>query len=616
MDLRPKLREFLRDAKPGARLPSAHELARRWKASRFSLNRAVAQLIVEGAIERQGYKLFPCNPVAPSRVASEAPFRLYIVAMVGFQEKWFRRNLESRNCAADYNFYSDPMEAWPLFERTLHAHCEGAYLSLEETVRPPHAGRLLDKLLERNIPVVYEHLPGRCCQVMGYSLASTRRAAVRQLADAGHQRVIVPLFSAESMAPVLVWSPRGASAFEEFGIEGVGKLMGRAPTARQYLRFLSESLAGRNRATALLCIEPEMAAGFCDAARKLGIGVPGDLSIVCTGESLSLTRQSTPASAWWLNPERECSLAVDLLVGQIRQMRATGKLPPPEVLRVEPTFFDRGTISQAPNTPSARQPAPREESGTDAPWHTDLPTRRRQVAEINHEPYPKASKARNEDWEPLDLHAVFNRQFAHEHGWVSDLPLLHMPRGRRVIHGVPFMIAGGAFSEKCDCLVLRSAHAHTGSKHPLPGEVTVKVGCRARAVYILHGCGWSQKPGPFASYEFRLAGGTAHRKLVVSYGTNTSGKDVIGGRSANIQDWWPWPNRPQFRSAHARRYVVTDGGDPLLYERYLYTLEWLNPHPDRPVESVVIRSDPKADATLGVLAITAQIAPPLEPINH
>ena len=49
---------------------------------------------------------------------------------------------------------------------------------------------------------------------------------------------------------------------------------------------------------------------------------------------------------------------------------------------------------------------------------------------------------------------------------------------------------------------------------------------------------------------------------------------------------------------------MTDGGDPFLYERYLYTLEWINPHPDETIKSLVIRSDPKAEATLGVLAAT------------
>jgi len=86
--------------------------------------------------------------------------------------------------------------------------------------------------------------------------------------------------------------------------------------------------------------------------------------------------------------------------------------------------------------------------------------------------------------------------------------------------------------------------------------------------------------------------------------SRSTGRARIRG---NIQDWWPSPAFAQFESARARHYVVTDNGDPILYERYLYTLEWINPHPGKTIGSLVIRSDPEAEATLGVLAITLQV---------
>ena len=205
----------------------------------------------------------------------------------------------------------------------------------------------------------------------------------------------------------------------------------------------------------------------------------------------------------------------------------------------------------------------------------------------------------------LDPGPVFNRQFAHEHGWTGEHPLANMPRGRQKIHGVPFHIAGGTFSEKSDCLVMRSIRARTGGGKPLPERVTIPVGRKARAVYVLHGCGYAERPGAFAWYEFHFANGKILKVPVVSRGSDpapgASGKKI---RGANIQDWWPGPVRPQFQARHARKYVVTDNGNPLSYERYLYTLEWVNPDSGNRLKSIVIRSDPGAEATLGVLAIT------------
>jgi hypothetical protein len=54
--------------------------------------------------------------------------------------------------------------------------------------------------------------------------------------------------------------------------------------------------------------------------------------------------------------------------------------------------------------------------------------------------------------------------------------------------------------------------------------------------------------------------------------------------------------------------VVTADGDPFEYERYLYTLEWENPHPKHALQEIRISSNPSQPATLGVLAITLLLA--------
>ena len=51
--------------------------------------------------------------------------------------------------------------------------------------------------------------------------------------------------------------------------------------------------------------------------------------------------------------------------------------------------------------------------------------------------------------------------------------------------------------------------------------------------------------------------------------------------------------------------IVFNQADPTEYERYLYTLEWINPRPKDEVDFIEIRVNPKAGPTLALIAITA-----------
>jgi hypothetical protein len=140
-------------------------------------------------------------------------------------------------------------------------------------------------------------------------------------------------------------------------------------------------------------------------------------------------------------------------------------------------------------------------------------------------------------------------------------------------------------------------HVSNGAEAPV--KVRLPASGPAVAVYFLHGCGYGAAAARFAEYVFLMASGKRH---VVPM--RVLGLDGGGESGANIQDWWPsYPHR-EFSSAH--RYVVTEGGDPAFYERYLYTLEWVNPDPKDALVAVEVRSVPEVDATLGVLAVTVR----------
>jgi len=609
IDLRPQLRDLIHAAKKrgGPTIPSALELARRWKMIPRTVNRAVSLLIAEGLLIRRGKKLHIIQSPVPGGTPQEPPFIIHTLS--GGDEKWLRELFENRNCAPIFHVFSDITQCWALLEKTLKPPCEGVILAVgPDMIPPPNTIRLLKELIERRIPVVCNQPISQCNMVVSEMFNNPH--FMRQLLETGHRRFLVPYSSDAQLKllPKLSGHTGLTSVFDDFGLDAIYEPLGPAPSSKRLCEVLTRHVSGKGGATALVCFEEETAVRFCEAARSLGIKIPANLSVVLTLTTSGRTPGSQPVSAWWLSNQTGPRLAIDLAVSQIRHVRATGQLPGPETIRAEPVFIDRGTFGPAPGhrAANARPPATPEDLWQNR-WPLDLVQRRQRIAAVNTAPYPAASKARADEWLPLELDGIFNRLSGHEHGWLGGLPLLHMQRGRQTIHGVPFQIASGHFSGKPDCIVMRSIHAHASLGHQLPAEVKVKIAGKAQAFYFLHGCGWTLGQKSFARYEFHYADGTlASAPLVVYKGGPTSRPAGKKRPQGNIQDWWPAPQFTQFESAHARHYVVTDGDDPFLYERYLYTLEWINPHPDKKITRLVIRSDPEAEATLGVLAITTR----------
>ncbi len=204
------------------------------------------------------------------------------------------------------------------------------------------------------------------------------------------------------------------------------------------------------------------------------------------------------------------------------------------------------------------------------------------------------------DPQPFSLAPYANAFFSHgAHPWFGDIPLLVPHVGVQGIHGVPFLIlnesAGPSF------ILMRSRRLEKDQKNkPLPAKVSLPFRRAARSVYFLHACGWGAEFGPFASYRFVYADKShVEQTLIVLAGTHP---DEADGSQANIQDWhfsWEQLNRP-----YAKAHDVTPTSTPSLESQYLYTLEWTNPHPEKKLASIEIRSNPDKMPTLAVLAIS------------
>ena len=121
-----------------------------------------------------------------------------------------------------------------------------------------------------------------------------------------------------------------------------------------------------------------------------------------------------------------------------------------------------------------------------------------------------------------------------------------------------------------------------------------------KAVYFLHGCGYAGERVPFAWYEFRQQGRTPAVLPLVARGVGPAHSPDTP--PANIQDWWP--EFAQFNADGVRHVAITENGDPFAYERYLYSLEWVNPDPAAVLDEIRVRSNPVVPTTLGLLAVT------------
>jgi hypothetical protein len=223
-------------------------------------------------------------------------------------------------------------------------------------------------------------------------------------------------------------------------------------------------------------------------------------------------------------------------------------------------------------------------------------------------PYDLTRDADPSQFHTLDLAEKMNRPLNFRRGWLGDLPLGSLPPGWHIFHGVPFQILGGPTRRDRAAIVFQSLRNTTGSTARLPTRIRVPVGRKARAIYILHGCGYVKSLARFGSYRFY---GRA-RKLgaipLVALGHPQPGaetwKFAEAMLEANIQDWWP--DFPHCNFRHSRMAPLPDSraGGPVRGHIFLYTLEWINPEPDVPVSYVEIETDPRQSATLGVLAMT------------
>ena len=201
---------------------------------------------------------------------------------------------------------------------------------------------LVEAALGRRVPVVLVDHPGvGDVPYVGIDDEGAAAAAAGHLIGLGHTRLGVVSFELTrepsggledlSRPDRATFGPsrarlRGyAAAVRQAGIpiSGVPVYECKESTREEGRKAAQLLLAGENRPTALLCMSDQLAFGVLDAARGLGLSVPGDLSVVGFDDVPEAGRTIPP-----LTTVHQSHAEKGLLAGRILVARLNGDEPP------------------------------------------------------------------------------------------------------------------------------------------------------------------------------------------------------------------------------------------------------------------------------------------------
>ena len=562
----------------GALLPATKVLAPELGFTPVVIQKACQVLVARGVLDRVGYKLIvrvdepvrslqrPVHVVAYQSAFGEIAGRLLT-----------ERGISHRVIQASYVQY--PRLA-PLWTEIMAQKPGGIILGHPA---PDPEGRNL--IRSAGVPVVV------CGSEYGMSDASASldvyrgtEAALRHLTELGHKhiadvasfeyghqelaecyRLVCHKLKIRCAAPS-IWRPKVSS------VEALGETM--RLRHRQY---------------------PGVTALYCDV--KVGLlatqlfRVPDELSVVSWGDLG--TAESRPALTTIELGDPECLArwACAEIISQMEAIDFRGPRPKATHAFFTPRLVLRESTRASANREVVPRPIPGPTPSMFAP------------AETWHKVYPHLKRLSSTEWLPLDLSRLANHSLTRRNGWLGAEPLEHFPPGLRSIHGVPFQILDEERNEGRAVITFRSPHAHSSKGKLLPVQARLRLNSRVKALYFLHGCGWAS-PSPFAEYRIYYRRGDYYSTILQPLGlSGRNARKSVNGHCPNVQDWWPG-NR-QIHFPHAHYVTIFDPADPTIYERTLYSLEWINPRPEEDVKFIQVRVDPRAGPTLALVAVTA-----------
>lgn len=603
------LREWLSkfQIEAGARIPSERRIAVELGKTHYAVNRAVMRLVNEGLIRREGYKLY-YTPKSPEPVV--APY--YFMGSAGSERaKLLRKTARGLNIDFRVMSWGSVEEASFVLRKVRSDDTKGVIVEAPFSELVTKWKPSVERLLAEQVPCVCLGQPISDVPAVIFDYGAALALAFRHLTEIGHTELA--LLSPEERAPTVVeglesWNAeclkanRLSSAKRVF----IGHKRSHREDARKFATLLTKEWSN---VTGIIAHDRAMAALLTEELARLHRSVPHDISIIALGDSSALKKSSPPISCATFDDAFFVDSALRMLEWMVAKKVDLGRLPRPPQIRIEPQLVLRASTAPRNRHWITVKPDQRE-SKANLPsaevWPEDPVRLRHLIESIVNKPYPLTIGTRDSRFQRVDLHPHVNRPLNFRRGWLGDLPLRNLNTGEQRIHGVVFDILGGSSRADFEAVVFQSSKNTTGNRRQLPQRIKVTVGCRARSVYFLHGCGYSGFLQNFASYNFYTRTGLVSSVPLVTLGHHPHEMDAeeikAAIEKANIQDWWPDFFQTDF--AHARRVVVAQDEESLQIHRYLYTLEWINPSPEEEIEYVEVCVVPDQPTTLGLLAIS------------
>lgn len=608
-----RLREWLATTGPkrGARLPSERALATELGLQHYAVNRAMARLIVEGLVERDGYKLIAAG--TPDIATS---FHCHLViAQRSVYIPSYRRIAKEAGIKLIINSWESSDEAALKLERLDVRETEAVIFD------PPRAGAVsvwepvATRLAKHDIPVVCigHDIPGLFS--VQPDTKQSLQLALLHLVQLGHAEVglIIPASATPDATANEIWEElcRNHNLTTSKGRIHAQHNMRLREEANEVASMLVNEW---REATALIFVTtPDCNMQILqDQLHHKGRRIPEHLSLVFIGDSKVASSASPSITSVSADIALVQETAFFLAQRAARKKKAMGILPPACSLLVQAQLTVRHSTralitADAPDLPpNTTPPVPRSNGLTVSQAKAPAP-----LESSLRKAYPLAARAFLSErvrFAPIDLQPYVNRPFNFRRGWLGDLPLKQLTPGPHEIHGVPFNILGGPKRSDCGTVVFHSAVNTTGNAHKLPDRLRIPIGSKAQAVYILHGCGYAKFLHAFAHYDFQSRSTSLDRVPLVSLGQPPADYDPsladANAPRPNIQDWWPDFPHTDFPQARMAPISSPSGEDHVSRYVFLYTLEWINPSPQTIVSYLDITVDTTHSTTLGVLAIT------------
>lgn len=602
------MRKWLADANlaRGARIPSERQIARELQTTQYAINRAAARLVAEGIIQREGYKLF----YTPQNVRPSNTF-----VFLGREGTELIKAAKRVVSAKQINLQILTWESHEDFFMRLQRLCSAPTSGLV-FVTPFSADTSLGKaatgiLIGAGIPFIYLGPATSGVTSLIQDFAAAADLAFKHLFETGHTELALITFGerTSSVQRVLeLWDRncRGNGLLTSIDRIYHGRQTAHREVARQIAKKLTEEW--RN-VTGLVVHHRELAPFLAEELANRQRRLPDEISMICVGDHAKLKTSIPPVDCAGFDDVFLLQLAFRLLQWTIEEKATHGKFPKSQCVLIKPELILRGS------TTSGKRPLAGTAGDSEQPpsghsvvgrWPDDLLQLRDRIETIVRRPYALTQRVADSRFRPVDLSTHLNRPLNIRRGWLGDGSLPSMHAGEHRIHGIPFQIQGGSTSPAPGAIVFRSLKNSKGLGMELPEKARIHIGCKARAIYILHGCNYTEYMKQFAVYRFHSKSGVIGSVPLISLGMcpphTTSEEWQASIAKANIQDWWPDYFQTDFE--HAGRVIVVQDAETMQGHRYLYTLEWKNPEPDRKIEYVEVWADSNSSTTLGLLGVT------------